>query len=121
MESIVHELGVKVVRVQVDEIRGEAFIASVFLQVGQRTARIDARPSDGIALALGNALPVFVARQVLDKAGMSPDALDEPGEHSAQAVATRTYLRSGDAILNLRRRNQPPIPDAASVELVRCG
>jgi bifunctional DNase/RNase len=78
MESIVHELGGKVVRVQVDEIRGDAFIASVFVQVGERTARIDARPSDGIALALGNGLPVLVAREVLDKAGVSPDALDEP-------------------------------------------
>ena len=78
IESIVRELGGKVVRVQVDEIRDAAFIASVFMRVGERTARIDARPSDGIALALGNALPVFVAREVLDKAGMSPDALDEP-------------------------------------------
>ena len=78
MESIVRELGGKIVRVQVDEIRGEAFIASVFVQVGQRTSRIDARPSDGIALALGNALPVFVARKVLDRAGMSPDALENP-------------------------------------------
>ena len=78
MESIVRELGGKIVRVQVDEIRGEAFIASVFVQVGQRTSRIDARPSDGIALALGNALPVFVARKVLDRAGMSPDVLENP-------------------------------------------
>ena len=78
MESIVRELGGKVVRVQVDEIRDAAFVASVFMRVGERTARIDARPSDGIALALGNALPVFVAREVLDKAGMSPDALDAP-------------------------------------------
>ncbi|TMB29637.1 MAG: bifunctional nuclease family protein [Deltaproteobacteria bacterium] len=78
MESIVRELGGKIVRVQIDEIRGEAFIASVFVQVGQRTSRIDARPSDGIALALGNALPVFVARKVLDRAGMSPDALENP-------------------------------------------
>src|SRR5437762_1123969 len=31
-----------------------------------------------IALALGNALPVFVARKVLDRAGMSPDALENP-------------------------------------------
>ena len=78
MESILRELGGKIVRVQVEEIRGEAFIASVFVQVGQRTSRIDARPSDGIALALGNALPVFVARKVLDRAGMSPDALENP-------------------------------------------
>jgi len=44
----------------------------------QRVARIDARPSDSIALALGNALPIFVARKVLDAAGVSPDSVDEP-------------------------------------------
>ena len=85
MESILRELGGKIVRVQVDEIRGEAFIASVFVQVGQRTSRIDARPSDGIALALGNALPVFVARKVLDRAGMSPDALENPESTPTQS------------------------------------
>ncbi len=78
LESIVRELGGKVVRAQVDEIRGEAYIGSVFVQIGQRVARIDARPSDAIALALGNALPIFVARNVLDAAGVSPDWLDQP-------------------------------------------
>jgi bifunctional DNase/RNase len=79
VESVVRELGGKVVRAQVDEIRGTAYIGSVFVQIGERVARIDARPSDAIALALGNALPVFVARKVLDAAGVSPESLDEPG------------------------------------------
>ena len=78
LDSIVRELGGKLVRAQVDEIRGEAFIGSVFIQMGERVARIDARPSDAIALALGNALPVFVARKVLDTAGVSPESLEEP-------------------------------------------
>ena len=77
IESIVRELGGKVVRAQVDEIHGETYIGSVFVQVGKRVARIDARPSDAIALALGNALPIFVARKVLDAAGVSPDSLDD--------------------------------------------
>jgi len=78
LESIVRELGGKVVRAQVDEIRGEAYIGSVFVQMGERVARIDARPSDAIALALGSALPIFVARQVFEAAGVSPDSLGEP-------------------------------------------
>jgi uncharacterized protein len=78
LESIVRELGGKVVRAQVDEIRGESFIGSVFIQMGERVARIDARPSDAIALAVGNSLPIFVARKVLDAAGIAPDSLDEP-------------------------------------------
>ena len=83
LESIVREMGGKVVRAQVDEIRGEAYIGSVFVQTGERVARIDARPSDAIALALGNGLPVFVSRKVLDAAGVSPDALEEPGKTPA--------------------------------------
>ena len=78
LDSIVREMGGKVVRAQVDEIRGEAYIGSVFVQTGERVARIDARPSDAIALALGNGLPVFVSRKVLDAAGVSPDSLEEP-------------------------------------------
>jgi len=78
LESIVREMGGKVVRAQVDEIRGEAYIGSVFIQTGGRVARIDARPSDAIALALGNGLPVFVSRTVLDAAGVAPDSLEEP-------------------------------------------
>ena len=88
IESIVRELGGKVVRAQVDEIRGEAYIGSVFVQNGERVARIDARPSDAIALALGNALPIFVARKVVDAAGVSPDSLDEAGK-APQATGRR--------------------------------
>jgi len=78
LDTIVHELGGKVVRSQVDEIRGETFIGSVFVEVKERVVRVDARPSDAIALALGNALPVFVSRKVLDVAGVSPDSLGKP-------------------------------------------
>jgi uncharacterized protein len=78
LESIVRELGGKLVRAQVDEIRGETYIGSVFVQMGERVVRIDARPSDAIALAVGNSLPIFVARKVLDAAGIAPDSLDEP-------------------------------------------
>jgi len=88
IESIVRELGGKVVRAQVDEIRGEAYIGSVYVQNGERVARIDARPSDAIALALGNALPIFVARKVVDAAGVSPDSLDEAGK-APQATGRR--------------------------------
>jgi bifunctional DNase/RNase len=90
MESIVRALGGKVVRVQVDEIRDDAFIGSVFVQMGPRVARIDARASDAIALALGNALPILVARDVLEKAGMAPEALDKPDKsESAPATPSR--------------------------------
>jgi bifunctional DNase/RNase len=75
LDSILHELGGKVVRAQIDEVRGETMIGSLVVQsAGGRITRLDARPSDAIALALGSGLPVFVARAVLETAGVSADA-----------------------------------------------
>jgi bifunctional DNase/RNase len=78
LDSVLRELGGKLVRVQVDELREEVFIGSVFIETGGRTVRIDARPSDAIALALGAGVPILVARKVLDAAGVSPDSLAPP-------------------------------------------
>ena len=100
LDSIVRELGAKVVRVQVDELRDGVFIGTVFVQrPGERVARVDARSSDAIALALGNGLPIWVARKVIDAAGVNPESLerDEPeSEPEPPHVAPRP--RPGDPI-----------------------
>jgi bifunctional DNase/RNase len=76
LESVMHELHGSLVKVQVDELRrdelgaGGVFIGSIFVRTGKRVIKIDARPSDAIALALGAACPIYVARDVLDKAGI---------------------------------------------------
>jgi len=69
-ESLVHELGGTIAKVQVDELRGTTFIGSVWLRHDGRLVPIDARPSDAIALALGAGVPVYVARTVLRAAGL---------------------------------------------------
>jgi hypothetical protein len=45
----------------------------VFLRQGSREIHIDARPSDAIALAIGNRVPIYVSRQVLERAGVKPE------------------------------------------------
>src|SRR5262249_35428984 len=75
MDSTLHELHAKVVKVQVDELRDGVFIGSIFVRSGNRVFRVDARPSDAIALAIGNHVPIYVARAVLDEAGIRGDDL----------------------------------------------
>ena len=77
LESVLKELHATLVQVQVDELRrnedGGAFIGSIFVRDGRtkRVIRIDARPSDAIALAIGAKCPIYVAKAVLDDAGHS--------------------------------------------------
>ena len=35
--------------------------------------RLDSRASDAVALAIGNAVPIYVAQAVLDEAGLDRD------------------------------------------------
>jgi bifunctional DNase/RNase len=76
LDHVLRELHGTIVQVQVDELRtgdggGGTFIGSIFVRDGRskRVIRLDARPSDAIALALGARCPIYVAKQVLDAAG----------------------------------------------------
>jgi len=57
-------------------IRAGNIRGSVLLAKGGRLVEMDARPCDALALALGNAVPVFVAEAVLDQAGIDVDRFD---------------------------------------------
>lgn len=80
LDSVVRQLGGELVKVQVERIENNVFIGRIFLRQGERTFDLDARPSDAVALALGNQVPIFVAKAVLDEAGIRPeDLLNDEG------------------------------------------
>jgi bifunctional DNase/RNase len=78
LESVMHKLDGELVKVQIDELRDNTFIGSIFVRRASQTLRIDARPSDAIALALGAEVPIYVARKVIEQAGVPPEPTDEP-------------------------------------------
>jgi len=85
LDAMVRRLGGRVVEVRVDDLRENTFLAKIFVvQAGKRLV-FDARPSDSIALAVGNQVPILVARQVLDAAGIRKDEQQqEPDEQQQQ-------------------------------------
>jgi uncharacterized protein len=75
LDRVVAQLGARIVRVHVEDLRDNVFYGRLFLKHGTKEVDIDARPSDCIALAVGARAPVVVARRVLDAAGVD----DKPG------------------------------------------
>lgn len=75
LDAAVKKLRGSIVKVHVDALRDGTFHGSVYLRAGRRVLRLDARPSDAIALAIGNRAPIYVAQQVLDAAGVPRDEL----------------------------------------------
>ncbi len=76
LDQVVTDLGAKVLEVRVSGVGGGAFVGSLLLTQAHRVLTLDARPSDAIALAVGDGAPIYVAREVLDEAGIDRRALD---------------------------------------------
>jgi bifunctional DNase/RNase len=88
LDAVMHELGGQLVRVRIDDTRGDTFIATVSVRHGDRTREIDARPSDAIALALGNGAPIYVARRVLERAGVKREDIEKGREGAGGDAGT---------------------------------
>lgn len=63
--TIVAQLGGKVERVVIDKVRGTIFYAVICIKKGLETIKIDARPSDAIAIAVRLKVPIYIQESVL--------------------------------------------------------
>jgi hypothetical protein len=68
LKEIIEALGGQVKRIVIDKLQFSTFYAKIFIRLNSKgIKRIDARPSDSIALALRTNSPIYVAEEVLDK------------------------------------------------------
>jgi bifunctional DNase/RNase len=73
LKSMIRELGGRVVHILISELRNDIYYARVVIEQNGKQLEIDSRSSDAIALAVRAKAPIFVAEQVMDKAGIEPD------------------------------------------------
>ena len=69
IKNLIGHLGVKVDRVEVCDLRDNTFYAWIYLNVNGKETRIDARPSDALAIALRVNARIFVDEKVIEKSG----------------------------------------------------
>jgi len=72
LRNILVELGVELVRVEINELHDNTYYANLVLRWNGRTFFIDARPSDSIALAVRMNAPIYIAEEVAKAAGYFP-------------------------------------------------
>jgi bifunctional DNase/RNase len=93
LDAVVRELGGKVIQIQVDDLKGSTFVGMVFIQQGQRQITVDARPSDAIALAVGNRVPIYVSKKVIERAGIRKEAPPPPSPAKDQKDSPENLLK----------------------------
>lgn len=82
LDHVLGTLHATLVQAQVDELRktadGGTYIGSILLRLEDgRVIKLDARPSDAIALAIGNHVKIYCKRTVLEEAGYKWDEIQK--------------------------------------------
>lgn len=72
--SVLDHFHARLVRAEVTSLRGDVFYGNLVVEEANgEQLNIDSRPSDAIALAVRAHAPIFVAREILAEAGISPE------------------------------------------------
>jgi uncharacterized protein len=67
VRGLLEQLGVKLQKVVVNEMKNNTYYATIHMLTNHTTHTVDSRPSDAIALALRTSTPIFATDEVLKK------------------------------------------------------
>ena len=85
--SVIQALDARILQVEVVALRDETFFGNIVVEANGQVLNIDSRPSDAINLAARLKVPILVASEVMDAAGIIPedDEVSEDAEYSDEA------------------------------------
>jgi uncharacterized protein len=89
LARVVERLDAQVRRVEVSALEQDTFYARLVVNQAGHQVAIDSRPSDAVALAVRVAAPIFVADEVLDRAGVLFEQTESQKEPTPEADASQ--------------------------------
>ena len=94
MKSVIDALNGELVRVLIDSVDGTVFHSSLIIRQGMNTCvRVDARPSDAIALAIHCDAPIFVDEKVMEAAS-TPRSLAPGAEKKIELEEFHKFVQN---------------------------
>jgi len=92
-KNFADRMEIRVTRIEVSDIKDNTYYAIIHFDSPEGTFKMDARPSDAIAIALRYEAPVFVDDKVITKSqDTAPDA--ELGDESEEGQKWADYLKN---------------------------
>lgn len=119
---VIDACGLRVTRVEVNDLRDGTYFAELTVQAGDEVHVIDSRPSDAIAIALRTEAPIYVHDRVLDKIDVEdePERSNDPAEPVAPqgegAMAPSPEAAAGGDQESAEPRAIPALPGNLDVD-----
>jgi bifunctional DNase/RNase len=102
LRQITESLDGEITHVVISDLQNETFFAEIVLEANGETVEIDSRPSDAVALAVRVDVPIYVADEVMDRAGMKPEEELGPLDRESDGVEEEVG-ETGDEDLDVFR------------------
>lgn len=106
--NLMKKTGCSLRDVCINDIEGNTFFAYLYIEQTsgkkKETFKLDARPSDALALAVRFGCPIFVHEDVFEKASVLSKPISE--DEVRQFKHTLSKLKPSDIIKNLQNRNK---------------
>jgi bifunctional DNase/RNase len=111
--NILGSVDVSVEKIEVTSLSNDVFFARIVAKTNGSSLVVDARPSDAIAVAVRVGAAIFVADEVLDKAGVLPEQEKEGGDSKDESPEEKESI---DEKLTIFREmvNSMDLPDLDS-------
>ena len=88
LKNLLATFNARLVRVEVVALKDDVFFGNLVVEYNGHLVEIDSRPSDALALAVRAHVPILVAREVMETAGIVPERdLQAPETSAAEPSA----------------------------------
>lgn len=95
IRNIMEMTDVQVTRVEICDLRNNTYYALIYLTHNGKELRVDARPSDALALSLRLNVPIFAAEKVIDQS-VQIDLKVEAADNSTEGKKWQKLLEDMD-------------------------
>jgi len=97
LKNFLIELNARLIRVEVSNLADDVFYGNLVVETNNQIINIDSRPSDALALAVRVHVPILVAREVMEKAGIIPEKDTETETGTSLSTESETDEGSKDS------------------------
>jgi uncharacterized protein len=73
LKNVLNQMNARLLRVEVISLKEDVFFGNLVIESNGQTLNVDSRPSDALALAVRAHVPILIAREVMESAGVVPD------------------------------------------------
>jgi bifunctional DNase/RNase len=95
--NVLDELDADLLYIHINALADNTFFARLVLDVKGQRSEVDCRPSDAIAVAVRLDVPIYVAEEVMDEAGVYPERdLMPQGQEDKDLSVFRDFLSTLD-------------------------